>query len=121
MENRPISRLTWDRGELYWKVWVQDHIKYVPFFQYSVKIGRKILGARSQKEPSANVFWIVWAKDLATLVVSIRFNYILEYGDNAYTLCKGKVGYMVCYAEDKGRDSLIVDSIILFFTHFLQM
>ena len=33
MERRPISRLTWDPGELYWKVWVQDHIKYVPFFQ----------------------------------------------------------------------------------------
>ena len=45
MERRPISRLTWDPGELYWKVWVQDHIKYVSFFQYSVKIGRKILGA----------------------------------------------------------------------------
>ena len=42
MERRPISRLTWDPGELYWKVWVQDHIKYVPFFQNSVKIGRKI-------------------------------------------------------------------------------
>ena len=24
MENRPISRLTWDHRELYWKVWVQD-------------------------------------------------------------------------------------------------
>ena len=47
MERRPISRLTWDPGELYWKVWVQDHIKYVHFFQYSVKIGRKILGAKS--------------------------------------------------------------------------
>ena len=70
---------------------------------------------------SASVFWIFWGKDLATLVVSIRFNYILEYGDNAYTLCEGKVGYMVCYVEDKGRDSLILDSTILVFTHFLYM
>ena len=38
-------------------MWVQDHIKYEPFFQYSVKIGRKILSARSWKEPTANVVW----------------------------------------------------------------
>ena len=57
MERRPISRLPWDPGELYWKVWDQDQIKYVPFFQYSVEIGRKILSARSWKEPTANVFW----------------------------------------------------------------
>ena len=24
IERRPISRLTWDLGELYWMVWVQD-------------------------------------------------------------------------------------------------
>ena len=47
MERRPISILTWDPRELYWKVWMQDHIKYVPFFQYAVKIGGKILGGRS--------------------------------------------------------------------------
>ena len=52
----PISTLTWDPGDLYWKVWVQDHIKYVSFFQYSVKIGRNILDATSWKEPTANVF-----------------------------------------------------------------
>ena len=57
MERRPISRLTWDPQELYWKVWVQDKIKHVPFFQHSVKRGRKILGGRSWKEPIANVFW----------------------------------------------------------------
>ena len=56
MERRPISILTWDPRELYWKVWMQDHIKYVPFFQYAVKIGRKILGVRSWKEPTANLF-----------------------------------------------------------------
>ena len=56
MERRPISRLSWDPSELYWKVWVQDQIKYVPFL-YSMKIGRKILGARSWKEPIANVIW----------------------------------------------------------------
>ena len=44
----------WGLGD--WKVWLQDHIKYVPFFQYSVKIGRRILGARSWKEPIANGF-----------------------------------------------------------------
>ena len=57
MERRPISILTWDPRELYWKVWMQDHIKYVPFFQYSMKIVRKILSARSLKEPTANVVW----------------------------------------------------------------
>ena len=57
MERRPISRLTWDPRELYWKVWVQDQIKHVPFFQHFVKRGRKILGGRSWKEPIANVFW----------------------------------------------------------------
>ena len=38
MERTPISRLTCNPGELYWKVWVQDYIIYVPFFQYSVRI-----------------------------------------------------------------------------------
>ena len=56
MERRPISRLTWDPRELYWKVWVQDKIKHVPFFQYSMNIGRKVLGVNSLKEPNANIF-----------------------------------------------------------------
>ena len=34
------SRLTWDPGELYRKVFVQAQIKHAPFFQYSIKIGR---------------------------------------------------------------------------------
>ena len=45
-------RLTWDPRELHWKVWVQDQIKHVPFFPYRMKI----LGSRSWKEPTANVF-----------------------------------------------------------------
>ena len=53
----PISKLTWDPRELYWKVWFQDQIKHVSFFHYSMKIGRKILGARSLREPIVNVFW----------------------------------------------------------------
>ena len=57
MERRPISILTWDYGEFYLKVWVQDKIKHVPYFQYFVKICRKILGARSWKEQTTNVFW----------------------------------------------------------------
>ena len=57
MERRPISRLVWDPKEPYWKVWVHDKIKHVPFFQYSIKIGRKISSARSWKELATNVFW----------------------------------------------------------------
>ena len=57
MERRPISQLTWDPRELYWKVLVQAQIKHLPFFQYFVKIGKKILGDRSWKETTTNVFW----------------------------------------------------------------
>ena len=57
MEMRTISRLTWDPEELYWKVWIQDQIKDASCFQYSVTIGRKILGGRSWKEQTANYFW----------------------------------------------------------------
>ena len=56
MERRPVSWLTWNLGERYRKVSVQDQKKTCAFFSVVVKIGRKMLGARSWKEPAANVF-----------------------------------------------------------------
>ena len=51
MERRPMSTwLTWDLGELDWKVSSQDKINQVSFFKYSVKIGWKLLFARSRRK-----------------------------------------------------------------------
>ena len=78
MERRPISILTWDPRELYWKVWMQDHIKYVPFFQNSVKIGRKILGATSWKEPTVNVVWRWTFSTTSQTILEMAMGYKIE-------------------------------------------
>ena len=57
-ENRPLVRLQWDPGEYYWiDPFKQESEGKIPFFQYTVKLGRHILAGSKVACPAASCFW----------------------------------------------------------------
>ena len=56
----PVARLTWDSGGWFWSHSLGEQIIKVPFFQYSVKLGRSLLLSRNPRIPATQKHWTTW-------------------------------------------------------------
>ena len=56
----PVARLTWDPGGWFWSHSLGEQIIKVPFFQYSVKLGRSLLLSRNPRIPATQKHWTTW-------------------------------------------------------------
>ena len=57
-DSRPLARLQWDPGEWHWRdPFAPADSPPVPFFQYTVRLGRHILVADRQTRPAAAEHW----------------------------------------------------------------
>ena len=56
--NMPLVRLQWDPGEFMWKdPFKPSESSLIPFFKYTVKLGRRILASLKQVTPASATFW----------------------------------------------------------------
>ena len=57
-EGHPTHRLQWDPGEWRWRdPFAPPRSPEIPFFQYTARLGRRILTARIRKRPAAAEYW----------------------------------------------------------------
>ena len=58
-ETKPINRILWDAGEWKWQIRSAQGMlgKQIPFFQYSVKMGREMLRRGVTVTPTTCKFW----------------------------------------------------------------
>ena len=64
---RPLIRLSWDPGEYTWQDPLDRSSKSYAFFQYSVKLGRRILSAQRCITPAAMRHWMHYGLSLEFL------------------------------------------------------
>ena len=111
-ENKPIDKLLWDPNEWKWQSILPQGMlgKQIPFFQYSVKMGRELLRRRVVVTPVTCKFWNLgnvrhswlnaywkwlWAMEIPRKVVLFRW-LLVHYGTPVKSWMKGHCHDLKC-------------------------
>ena len=73
----PVARLIWDPGGWFWTYSLGEQIIKVPFFQYSVKLGRSLLTSMNVMAPAAQKHWTNWG--VSTLQLKTYWRWIWSF------------------------------------------
>ena len=58
-ENTPFHRVSWDHGELAWNEPHKTHNNFIPFLQFSAKLGRQILQQLEDRPATTTKRWTI--------------------------------------------------------------
>ena len=68
----PVTILLWDPGDWFCSYSLGEQIIKIPFFQYSMKLGRSLVMSKNVKTPATQKYWTNWGVSTLQLITYQR-------------------------------------------------